>query len=117
MSGYDEAVERVALDWLALADRGDAHESWATAASLFRRAVPEDEWARSLDVARSPLGALVSRRLQRARPAHELPGAPDGDYVVFEFATEFAHKRSAVETVTPMRDADGQWRVSGYYIR
>ena len=25
--------------------------------------------------------------------------------------------QSAVETVTPMLDKDGQWRVSGHYIR
>jgi hypothetical protein len=27
------------------------------------------------------------------------------------------NKRSAVETITPMRDPDGQWRVSGYFIK
>ena len=50
-------------------------------------------------------------------PATELPGAPDGEYVVFEFQTRFERKRAAIETVSPMRDRDGQWRVSGYYIR
>jgi len=29
----------------------------------------------------------------------------------------FANKKAAVETVTPMKDTDGQWRVSGYFIR
>ena len=52
-----------------------------------------------------------------AKPATELPGAPDGEYVVFQFSTAFEHKRAAVETVTPMMDADGQWRVSGYFVR
>jgi hypothetical protein len=46
-----------------------------------------------------------------------LPGAPDGDYVVIQYRTRFEHKAAAVETVPPMRDADGQWRVSGYFIR
>jgi len=27
------------------------------------------------------------------------------------------HKQQAIETVTPMMDADGIWRVSGYYLR
>ena len=62
-------------------------------------------------------GAVVARTLRTGRPATELPGAPDGQYVVFEFDTQFAHKRAAVETVTPMRDTDGRWRVSGYFIR
>jgi len=114
---YDPAAERAALDWLALTDRGDAEASWNSAASLFRQAVPLATWTESLERARRPFGRLVNRELASGRFATELPGAPDGEYVVFEFKTAFEHKRSAVETVTPMRDTDGQWRVSGYFIR
>jgi len=46
-----------------------------------------------------------------------LPGAPDGKYVVIQYDTAFANKAAAIETITPMLDADNQWRVSGYYIR
>ena len=46
-----------------------------------------------------------------------VPGAPDGEYVVIQFETSFENKKSAVETVTPMRDKDGRWRVSGYYVK
>jgi hypothetical protein len=117
MADYDLEAERAARDWLALADVADTAGTWAAAASLFRQAVPEDEWGRALTAARGPLGAVVARTLRVGRAATELPGAPDGEYVVFEFDTQFERKRSAVETVTPMRDADGGWRVSGYYIR
>ena len=117
MAEYDLAAEDAARAWLALTDEGKAQESWAEAASLFRRAVSPEQWAQALDAARAPLGALERRELREARPAKELPGAPDGDYVVFQFDAAFAHKRAAVETVTPMRDADGRWRVSGYFIR
>jgi hypothetical protein len=34
-----------------------------------------------------------------------------------EYDTSFANKKSATETVTPMLDNDGQWRVSGYFIK
>ena len=46
-----------------------------------------------------------------------LPGAPDGEYVVIQFDTSFENKKAAIETVTPMMDQDGTWRVSGYYIK
>lgn len=46
-----------------------------------------------------------------------LPGAPDGKYVVIQYDTSFENKKAAVETVTPMLDKDGKWRVSGYYIK
>ena len=117
MIEYDPAAERAALDWLALTDEGDAEGSWNSSASLFRRAVSLDKWTESLERARGPLGRLVNREVDSARVATELPGAPDGEYVVFQFKTAFEHKRSAVETVTPMRDTDGVWRVSGYFIR
>jgi hypothetical protein len=117
MADYDLDAERAAREWLALADVADAAGTWTAAASLFRRAVPKDEWARALDAARAPLGAVVARTLRTGRAATELPGAPDGEYVVLEFDTQFERKRATVETVTPMRDADGEWRVSGYYIR
>src|SRR5262247_1601406 len=117
MSDCDPAAERAALDWLALTDRGEAVASWEAAASPFRRAVSAQQWEQSLAAAREPLGAVVSRRIETVRAATELPGAPDGEYVVFQFSTTFEHKRAGTETVTPMRDADGHWRVSGYFIR
>ena len=46
-----------------------------------------------------------------------MPGAPDGRYVVVQYDTVFENKASAVETVTPMADPDGVWRVAGYFIR
>jgi hypothetical protein len=46
-----------------------------------------------------------------------MPGAPDGEYYVIQYDTSFEKKKSAVETITPMVDKEGKWRVSGYYIR
>ena len=117
MNDHDPAAERAALDWLALTDRGEAKASWEAAASLFRRAVSVQQWEQSLEAVRAPLGAVLSRRVENARAVSEVPGAPDGEYVVFQFSTVFEHKRAATETVTPMRDTDGQWRASGYFIR
>jgi hypothetical protein len=46
-----------------------------------------------------------------------LPGVPDGEYVVVQFDTSFEKKKTAIETVTPMKEPDGRWRVSGYFIK
>jgi hypothetical protein len=117
MPSHDPAAERAASEWLQLIDAGDARASWRAAASLFKKAVSEEQWSQALAAARSPLGAVVARTLKRAESATQLPGAPDGQYVVIQFDTQFEKKRAAVETVTPMRDTDGQWRVSGYFVR
>jgi hypothetical protein len=98
-------------------DKGDAATSWANASALFRARLKESDWAKALAGARQPLGDLVRRALQGGKQVSELPGAPDGDYVVLTYGSEFENKRAAVETVTPMRDRDNEWRVSGYFIR
>ncbi|NOX96543.1 MAG: DUF4019 domain-containing protein, partial [Nitrospirae bacterium] len=66
---------------------------------------------------RKPLGKNISRELKSKRYRTSLPGAPDGKYVVIQFKSSFENKKSALETVTPMLDKDGKWRVSGYYIK
>lgn len=112
-----QQAQAAAKAWLALVDAEQYGQSWDKAALLFRSAVMRTEWERAAKATRSPLGALKSRTLKSATFTRSLPGAPDGEYVVIQFDSQFEHKASAVETVTPMRDKDGIWRVSGYYIK
>ena len=114
--GKEEEARRAALEWLALVDAKQYEASWMQAASFFRAQVSTSDWLKAVSAARSPLGEFVARDLISATYATNLPGAPDGEYVVLQFQTHFENKSQAVETVTPMLD-DGQWRVSGYYIR
>jgi hypothetical protein len=116
----EEAIAKAkeaAQSWLALTDSGNGAKSWQTAASLFKAGVPQDKWEQSLAAARGPLGPLKGRAVSSAKYSRTLPGAPDGEYVVIQYSSQFANKASAVETVTPMREKDGTWRVSGYYIK
>ncbi len=113
----EETAQKSAEQWLALVDAGKYAESWKTAAGYFQTAVSQDQWEHSIVAVRKPLGDLVSRQLKSAKYTKSLPGAPDGEYVVLQFDTSFANKKEAVETVTPMLDKDGKWKVSGYYIK
>lgn len=106
-----------AQDWLELIDRGDASESYKRAAGLFKAAVSPEQWQSSLAAAQAPLGRPLTRSLKSSRYAEELPGAPDGKYYVIEYDTAFERKQKGVETVVPMLDEDGVWRVSGYFVR
>jgi hypothetical protein len=111
-----EAVN-AANAWLALLDAGDYGASWDGAADYLKRAISKEDWQRTVAAVRQPLGAVTEREVEAASYRTELPGAPDGHYVVIQFSTRFANKRSAVETVTPTLEEDGQWRVSGYFVR
>ena len=103
--------------WLKLIDEGKYDESWQQAAAFFRKSVGKGQWKKMVEGVREPLGAVQDRQLDSAKYMETLPGAPDGEYVIIQFKTKFANKDSAIETLTPMKDADGVWRVSGYFIR
>jgi hypothetical protein len=113
----ETAALRAAQAWLAVVDSGKYDESWDAAAGYFKTAVAKTQWRQAMAGARRPLGKVLSRKLRGKTIATELPGAPDGHYVVIQFTTTFANKRAAVETVTPMLENDGGWRVAGYFIK
>ena len=113
----EDAAQAAAESWLKLVDAGDYAASWEQAAKVFKGAVKQGDWAQAAGGVRTPLGKLVSRKLKSREYAEKMPGAPDGRYVVVQYDTVFENKASAVETVTPMADPDGVWRVAGYFIR
>ena len=116
VSDLQDAARKAACEWLALIDVEKFAESWEQAASLFRSRVPRDQWVDTIRSARAPFGTVRHRSLSGAVYETKLPGAPDGKYVVIRYRTSFEDKEDAVETVTPMLDEDGVWRVSGYFI-
>lgn len=113
----EKTAQSAAEAWLALVDAGNYPQSWSDAAAYLKKAIDQPGWQKSLDAVRSPLGKVLSRTLESARYATSLPGAPDGEYVVIQFDTSFEKKQNAVETVTPTKEPDGSWRVSGYFIK
>ena len=122
-----DAAQAAAESWLKLVDGGDYSASWDQAATVFKGAVKQTDWGEMAQGVRNILGKLVSRRLKSREYTEKAPttrviggkvytwGA--GKYVIIQYDAVFANKASAVETVTPMADADGVWRVSGYSIR
>ncbi len=116
-SEKERAAVAAAQKWLSLVDAGRYGQSWEQAAGYFRNAVTQASWEQSLRAVRGPLGKLISRAVKNSIYQTSLPGAPDSQYVVVQFETSFENKKSAIETVTPMLEKDGAWRVSGYYIK
>lgn len=113
----EAAALAAAKKWLGLVDAGEYGESWETAAAYFKSTVTKDYWQQALPAVRKLFGEPVSRKLGSITYTQSLPAAPDGEYVVIQIATTFEKKKHAIETVIPMLDSDGKWRVSGYYIK
>jgi uncharacterized protein YcnI len=110
------AIE-AAQGWLKKVDKGQYADTWKEAAAFFKKAVTQDQWIAAMNQSRKPLGKTLKRKMLGAKPMTDLPNAPKGDYVVIQFSTDFSSKKGAVETITPMKEKDGTWRVSGYYIK
>ncbi len=113
----EDLAQAAAESWLKLTDAGNAEAAWDQAAKLFKGAITREKWAQAFAGVRSPLGKVVSRKLISRQYSEKMPGAPDGKYVTIQYETVFEKKASGVETITPMLDPDGAWRVSGYFIR
>ena len=110
-------ADRAARGWLAAVDSGRYGDSWEDAAELFKQTIPKLRWETTVQSVREPLGIVTSRKVRAMNYTRVLPGAPEGEYVVIQFDTRFENRPLSVETVTPMREKDGSWKVSGYFIR
>ena len=104
--------------WLKLVDTGYYTKSWEIAATSFRKHVrKKQDWRNTLNAVRTPLGAVISRKMKTSQYVNKLPSIPDGDYIIFYYETSFEHKKIATETLYLTLETDKNWRVSGYFIQ
>ena len=115
-AAIDQAAS-AAVTWLELIDNGTYESSWEQAAPAFQQAVSKPDWVRSVAQARTPFEPFGTRRLARAEFQETLPNAPPGPYVILQYRTSVSQDRTVMETVVPMRQADGRWLVAGYFVR
>ena len=111
------AAVDAAQSWLTIVDNGKYRDSWKQASQYFKDKVPEDQWESSLRQIRPPFGQMISREVSNVQYTTYLPGAPVGEYAIIQFKTDFKDKHGSIETITPMLEKDGTWRVSGYFIK
>ena len=104
------------IDWLHTIDAEKYGESWDAASVYFKGALSREKWIEAMTGTRKPLGSIERRFLKGATFETSLPGAPDGEYFVIQFETNFEHKQSSVETVTTVRQASA-WKPAGYFIK
>jgi hypothetical protein len=115
-AGIVTKAEVAAKQWLALIDSGNYAASWEQAAGTFKAGFSKEIWMKIIPD-RAPVGAAKSRKLKFAEFATSLPGTPEGKYVVIQYDTQFENWLSAIETVTLLKEKDGSWRVSDYFIK
>jgi hypothetical protein len=120
-AGADSADETAALaaakKWLAIMDSGRFGSGYDDASTVIKTAFTRKKFEELINTTRGQLGTVRSRVLRSKKYSTSIPGGPDGQYVVIQFDTRFEKKPSAIETITPAKEKNGAWKVSGYYIK
>jgi hypothetical protein len=120
-TGADPTPEKtagaVAETWAAMLDQGKYAECWQETSAIFKKRVTEKQWLETMPSVRQPLGQELSRKTLSTEFNRSLPGLSDGYYVVIQFETSFANRKSSIETVTTVKDKDAKWRVIGYQVK
>lgn len=107
----ETAPVQAARQWLALTDKSDWNGSWNATGQAFKSLNTSERWAEVSEAVRTPLGAVVSRKLI----SEENVPAPPYGYQVVKFRTSYANKAGAIETLSLVREGD-EWRVVGCTI-
>lgn len=113
-----EAAKQATQEWLALVDAGKYKASWREAGASLRAGVPTaEQWAAQVRRVHSKLDSIRSRSLVAARYTTSLsnPNAPEGEYVVVQYRSQFGEEERA-ETVILTREEE-EWRVIGYFVK
>lgn len=109
-------TNNAAQNALALLDQADYSSSWDKADELVKKAVTKSQWQQALTQVRSPLGKVMLREQLSSQAFTDLPNAPKGNYLVIQYKTAFANKKSAIETLT-LKGDQGKWYLAGYFIK
>jgi tetratricopeptide (TPR) repeat protein len=111
-----KAAQAAAEKWLKVIGAGKYEQSWDEMGKIAQLAVTKAQWVKDAALL-APMGELKFRKLLSAVYATTLPGVPDGQYVTMQYESSFANKAKAVETVTLAKEADGTWKVAGYFVK
>jgi hypothetical protein len=112
----ESAAQRQALGFLGYLDEGRFADSYAYTGMLLRARADSEAYAAQIQKARAGAGTLQARELIDAAYNTSVEGAPQGQYVILHYHSNFANRQDTVETIT-LALAKGYWRVDGYYIK
>ena len=108
ITGATPAPDDRAKQWLVLVDDKNYAQSWSEAGKAFQNRQKTDAWAKDAGTRREPLGAVASRGLKSIDLSRS-------NVAVIKYDSVFAHKASAVETVT-LSFENGGWVVTDYSV-
>lgn len=111
----EQAAQKPLEDWLALVDAADYGASWDHAADSFKAQVTKQQWTDAVKEVRDKTGKCKSRSLKSATYTQDVPGAPKGEYVIFEYGAIY-DSGAFTETAVAVQEK-AAWKVGGYFVK
>jgi predicted Ser/Thr protein kinase len=111
-----DAAEKAAQAWLKLKDQEKFAQCWEQSSAFSKKSVSKEDVVKLQRDLLKKMGKLESRTIVSRQFATSLPGGPDGEYVVLQYQAKYSIAKDIIETVIPMLEKDGQWRVAGYHF-
>jgi len=103
--------------WLTLLDQKRYRQVWEASATHFKSEITLERFQQMIVVVRNPKWHVSERNLATIEYRPSLPQAPPGEYIILKFDIQFMGYDPAHEIVTMIKDIDGKWRVTGYFIK
>ena len=113
----EKKIVQNALQWLTQLDNGQYFESWETSSIYLKKGIEQYRWASALKISREPFGDLLSRKVSIISYSTQVPGLPDGEYVIVEFEVSYENKNKAIEKTILAKEKEKTWMVAKYIIK
>lgn len=107
-----EEAREAADAWLALFDADDIEATYESAAEPFKSQVDLQDWEAQAAQVKETVGELDGRTYMETTYADELPQAPEGDYMIVQYDTQYANL-DVTEYVILVLEED-TWRMVGF---
>ncbi len=112
-----DAAREAADAWLQLVDSGNSAESWDEAGDDFKSDMTQAQWPEGLRRIRQALGQPIGRTVKSHNSCTSPPDGNARKCIEIQYETSVTSIwKTAVEVVDVMKDKDGKWRVSDYFI-
>lgn len=107
---------QLAKEYVTELDQGLYAQSWEKSGFLFRQTVSQNDWVKSLNLIRKPLGKAMSRKLGERRMIKDPYNLLKGQFMVVEFDTSFEHAPEGRELLILRSGSDDVWHVASYEV-
>lgn len=107
----------VSQKWIELIDNEKYNQSWDEASEGFKASITKEKWGLMVGNIRPKFGKVLERKVSSMIYTTSLPNAPSGKYIVIRYHSKFSNIDNVTETITPSKDKNGEWHISGYFIK